>query len=311
MSGLVKSGLRYFEFALDSIDAEISATQGVSSLNWPLFKIGGKRPLENIAAIKIIEAQIPFSWYVLDGRNNAFILTESGESAVGVLLTSGSYTITELLTEIADKLTAASTTAVPTITYTASFNSITQKITIQNNVASTIPFSLSFEPAADPGTTTPRLIMGFPGGPTQSQTFDVTNGDQMLAPSVAQVTGPNYLYVNSLKLGTMTNMYLPQGAVGGGNAGPQIAKIPIDVQPGGVIYWQDPDTFNYFDMDNLTALTEMDIYLTVGNKINQIPLDLNGASFSLKLAILQKEVTNDSSSLGLGGSRVNKRMRPA
>ena len=64
----------------------------------------------------------------------------------------------------------------------------------------------------------------------------------IVAPNAASVTGPNYIYLNSMKLGQLTNLYLPQGAVnlGGGNAGTQIAKIPVNVQPGGIIFWQDP-----------------------------------------------------------------------
>ena len=64
----------------------------------------------------------------------------------------------------------------------------------------------------------------------------------MISPNVIQATGPNYIYVNSSKVGQITNLYLPQGAfnLGGGNAGPQMAKIPVMVQPGGITYWQDP-----------------------------------------------------------------------
>jgi len=54
--------LRYYEIELDSLDALNSAGFGAATTDWPLFYLGGRDPLRNIAALKIIECQIPFSW---------------------------------------------------------------------------------------------------------------------------------------------------------------------------------------------------------------------------------------------------------
>ena len=64
--------LRYYEFPLDSVASDYGMSQTVSRLNWPIFKVGGKKPLENIAGIKILEVQIPFSWYIVNSTNNTF-----------------------------------------------------------------------------------------------------------------------------------------------------------------------------------------------------------------------------------------------
>jgi hypothetical protein len=49
---------KYYEFELDSLDCVSGNSSVTAKTNWPLFKIGGKRPLQNIAAIKILEVQV-------------------------------------------------------------------------------------------------------------------------------------------------------------------------------------------------------------------------------------------------------------
>jgi hypothetical protein len=152
--------------------------------------------------------------------------------------------------------------------------------------------------------------MGFPGGTT---TAVFSGGLFMESPNVVLISGPNYIYVNSTAIGQLTNLYLPQGAVnlGGGNSGPQMAKIPVNVSSGNVIFWQDPDPQKWFDVENLPLLNQIDFYLTLGNTTTQTPLRLNGLSFSLKLAVLQNQFTHNDLGGGLQHQdRVVKRMRP-
>jgi len=58
----LNDSLKYYEFELDSLDNSGGYSAGSSATDWPIFLIGGKSPLYNIAAIKIIEVQIPFTW---------------------------------------------------------------------------------------------------------------------------------------------------------------------------------------------------------------------------------------------------------
>jgi hypothetical protein len=58
----LSDSLQYYEYELDSLDATSAFTSGVASTDWPMFLLGGKTPLTNIAAFKILEVQIPFSW---------------------------------------------------------------------------------------------------------------------------------------------------------------------------------------------------------------------------------------------------------
>lgn len=308
--GGLDSQLRYYEFQLDSAAADYPMTNSTSIHDWPLFKIGGKKPLENIAGIKILEAQIPFSWYVFNSANNTFILTESGQADTLVVIPPGNYTATQMLTALTTALNGASPTP---FSYSVTFDSITQKITIWNNAVATSPFAFNFSGRAD---ISPRQLLGFPIGVTISQLFTATGtpkGNYLVSPFVISITGPNYLYVNSLKMGNLTDLFVPKGAdtYTGGNGGPQMAKIPVDVQPGGTIIWQDPSPTMFFDLENLSTLSEIDFFLTLGNN-SQFPLQLNGQSFSLKVGILVNEFSQSTPSSGGGGNgrvmnRISKR----
>jgi len=52
----------YFEYVFDSADTLGPAFASNSKTDWPLFNFG--RTISDLAAIKILEVQIPFSWYV-------------------------------------------------------------------------------------------------------------------------------------------------------------------------------------------------------------------------------------------------------
>lgn len=126
--------------------------------------------------------------------------------------------------------------------YTVTYNESLMKLVFICAKAGVTSYSFTFGAPTNSGNTNPRLYIGFPGGTTES------TGLILRSPNVILVSGPNYLYVNSTKFGQLTNLYLPQGAfnLGGGNAGPQMAKIPVNVTSGNIIYWQDPDPQKWY-----------------------------------------------------------------
>jgi len=196
-----------------------------------------------------------------------------------------------LSSQLQDSLNAAS----PGVTYTVTFSGLntqpnTGKFTFSNNSGGVNTFTFKFGVAGDLGTTNPRLYMGFPAGNTTSTTSQV-----MVAPYAANIAGPNYLYINSRTFGSQIPTVLPSGAVslGRGSIGPQIAKIPINVQPGGVIYWMDPDPQKYFSLENLPLLTQFDLYITIGNNATPVVTDLNGMNFSVKMCLLKNKMQVD------------------
>lgn len=333
----VDNSLKYYEFPLDSYDSSRAYASGVSKQDWPIFLVGGKRPLKNIAGVKITEVQIPFSWYTLNNSNNKFILQEQGvpnTSEITVTMTatevgttplvplqgnfsandySGDY-VSAGLRLLANSLTYASAAAGNNTVFNVSFDQNTLKFKISNYALTPSggkPFTLKFGGVGDTGNTNPRNLLGFNADGNPSTTWDAVVGNTVYAPLVAQTTGPNYVYINSQKLGNLTNMYLPKGAtnLGGGNSGPQMAKIPVNCNPGDVIFWQDPDPEKYFDLENLESLTELDFYLTLGNTSVETPLRLNGGNFSLKVALVEKDMTKSSTHSSLPDNRVTKRVR--
>src|SRR6185437_515210 len=279
----------YFEFALDSLDATSSYQTGVSALDWPIFEVAAKGPLQDIVAIKILEAQIPFSWYVFNTANQNFVLNETGFTSQTVTIPVGNYTAYMLAPLLATALNQASGSSGSGNTWTVTYSPSIQRFTF---TASTTSFSFSFGSPGSPGippnsgNTNPRLYIGFPAGTT------AFTGTTLVSPNVDLVSGPAYLYVNSTKLGSDVDIYLPAGALnlGGGKAGPQLAKIPVNVNPGGTILYRDPDPQKWFTYDQLQSLNTFDFFLTLGNG-NRI-LSLNGLSFSLKLGVLRQLKTN-------------------
>jgi len=305
---------KYYEFELDSLDCVSGANNNVSKTNWPLFKIGGKRPLQNIAAIKILEVQVPFTFYIFNTTNNTFLLNETGQSPVTVTIPVGNYSITQFQTVLATALTSAS---LNTHTYSVSYDSPTQKITIWNNVLVTSTFSVTMGTAGDTDgdENSPAQALGFPPGTTLTSGFSAVlvgsnRGNFITSPFAIMITGPNYLYANSNRVGNLTDLYLPQGAInlGRGNGGPQMAKIPVNGQPGDIIFWQDPDPEKWFDLENLPSLTEIDFYFTLGNTSQVV--NFNGQPFSLKLGVIETDLTRTEVSMGNNeNNRAVKRVR--
>lgn len=303
--GGLSESYKYYEFELDALDFSAKANGSYDILDWPLFQIGGKRPLQDVCAIKILEVQITFSFYVYNENNNTFLLNEVGFPNQVVTIPIGNYTVTNFVTVLGAALTAASGLGK---TYTVTDNDTLQKLTIENGSVVSTPFSLTFGTSTDTGNNNPRLFIGFTPGTTSSINLAATY-DYIVAPNVYSITGPNYLYVNSASVGNLTNLYLPKGAdnLGRGNSGPQMAKIPITVQPGGIIFWSDPDPGKWFDLENLPSLTEIDFYFTMGNSSHVVKM--NGQNFSLKVGLLERDGSVTQNYQGTPKSRVVKRVK--
>lgn len=107
--------------------------------------------------------------------------------------------------------------------------------------------------------------MGFNPAANVSQTFSAVavpnSGNSIVSPNIINMTGPNYLYINSTRIGGQVDLYLPLGAAASdGSAGPQMAKVPVTCEPGGTIYWSDPDVNKWFNMHDLNALNGMELH---------------------------------------------------
>lgn len=294
----------YTEYSFDSSQATVPAVSTAAIRDWPQFIFG--RVLKDIAAIKILEVEIPFAWYVFNSTNNVFNLIENGTSlSVGVPVTIpiGNYNATTLAAALATALTAASPGL---FTYTVTYNNSTGKFTFSNNdPGATAQFS--FSNSVSIMNHDLRDYLGF----LQNVTINSSTGPNptLSSSGPASVTGPNYLFVNSNTLGPVVQLYLPVGNGTNGNLGPELAKVPINTQPGGIIFWQDPDPQKWFDVGAVNNLDRIDIFLRLGSIFNgQSPLQLNGQSFSIKLGVLSwRRTTDQFVGGGVNNSRVERR----
>lgn len=285
----LNDNFKYYEYELDSLDASSAFSSSSLASDWPFFEVAAKGPLRDVVAIKILEAQIPFSYYVFNSVNNTFLLNEvAGVTNAVVTIPIGNYTSGTLATALTTAINASGTSK----TYAVTYSTLTNQFVFTMSVAP-IVFSFTFGagtgiPGVQPnsGNVNPRLWIGFPPGVTTSAL--VVANQVLTSPNNVLISGPSYIYINSSKLGSDVDVFLPSGAfnLGGGKAGPQLAKVPVNCNPGSTIVWQDPDPQKWFSFNQLQTINSFDFYLTLGNTTSQRPLQLNGLGFSIKLGIL-------------------------
>ena len=285
--------LRYNEWYADSLERTIGTS------DHPIFI--WETDLENITAFKVISATIPFSFYVINASNNTFFLTEQNPPGTGlpiaITIPPGNYTAASLGVALETALDGSAGVG----DYTVTFDPTTLKYTI--TVAAAFQFTLTFGTGpTDPGTTNPRLWLGFAAGDNTS-----TVGGLLVAPNVAHVSGPDYLLLCSHHLGLLNNVTLRRGGLA--QSGPIIAKIPINTNPGGIILYEDPDPEKYFEVD-ANVITEADLYLAWGMPGGGlVELALNGLPFAVKIAFITNDNISVKRSAGVQlGGRIKRMM---
>jgi hypothetical protein len=293
----------YNEFEIDSFDA-LQAFNGTYTIsNWPKIFFG--KPLENVAAVKILEATIPFTYYVINSTNNTFTLLESAGLGGGtVTIPVGNYTSSEFPAILKTALEV-----VGDLTYTVTYDNPSMKLTITGVpavVAGNRDFSFVFS-----STSTLAQILGCRRG-TSIQSTISTTAPILSPPDIAQLNGPPYLYLNSRSLGSMVHLYLNSdgiiNATGTGADGPQVCLIPVNTTRGNTITYKDPDPQKWFYTGSQNFTGFLDFYLTLGVSPENIPLDLNGGRFVVKLGILQSKAQgNDNMTSTRGNHRVVSR----
>lgn len=258
--------LRYNEWHIDSSEY----TYG--TINTPTFSL--QREFNNLIGFKVIECQIPFSYYVFQSGRNTFTLTEPTSSATGtVTIPPGNYTPTSIAQVLKTELEA-----IGDATYTVTYSNTTGKLSVTSSVAEA--FVLTFPTI---GTSEPAKWLGFQYGANTA-----TAGGVLEAPYIARLSGDDYIYICSKALGMFNNDTLRRGDTA--QSGPIIAKVPVNVNPGGVILWADPDPTKFFEVD-VSVLTNTDFYIVKGWDIST-PLDFNGAPFSLKVSLITTDGTS-------------------
>ena len=325
MSGsFIDPEYEYHEFYLDSKDASNSISTQVTALNWPVFNLS--TPLRDVVSFKILEAQIPMSYSVTAGAS--FVINYYEQYSAGgslstpiqktvILPTTGTLSGTQIATYISDQIKnfpvnkagweksggtdsylvctfvsgASSETGLPYFKFLPNDHALTTGNLVQEDYAIVI---------SDQRT---QDLMGLPIGTNYCTRFGKspdqldTLGDgatylkplQSVRPTL--ITGAPYIYVTSNAIGNLCKTYLPLGAslLGGGISSPQLAKIPVsNVVQGQWLVWQDSNP-SWFDVDNIATLSQLDMFIQLGNYGGYI--DFQGLSFSLKLGVIVKRST--------------------
>ena len=264
----------YIELCLDSWDASASggsAFEGSTSpanqvkYSWPQFYFTQKNL--NVAAMKIISAEIPFVFDTVTTSNNTFIFTVNSVETT-ITIPTGTYTGASLATQLQTLLAAVSAS------FLVTWSSSTLRFTF-TFAGGAVPWGFIFS-----SKRTAYSLLGF----LPATTTTITGNGSIISPTVGSPTGPYYLYVNSRTLGSLINFNLPDGAASG--VGPELARIPVSCNFGELIQYTDPDPEKYFDFFTGIQFSSFDFYLTLGSDQYQKPVDMKCAPWSLKLGLL-------------------------
>jgi len=223
--------VEYIEMNLDSTDASTAGadnwlvsnvtTQNVLlKLSWPKFYMTSKE--YDVVGLKVLEASIPYVFDTLTGNATFSILEPTDPPLRNFSILPGQYTGTTLAAAIETAINTQLTG------YTVTWAPSSYRFVISKGV--TI-FTLLF----DANSTLPSYLGFYPG----SSNSAVGN---LISTQAAAPTGPFYLYLLSRSIGAITNSDTPDGSRYGGN-GSQICMIPINVNPGAVIFYKDAGDF--------------------------------------------------------------------
>jgi hypothetical protein len=316
-SSYIDPEYEYHEFYLDSGDATNAYDSTISSLNWPVFNL--TTPLKDVVSLKVLEAQIPMSYAVTAGTTltiNYYPQYASGATLPAPVVQSyplpttgtlsgaqiATYLSSQLLYGVKDPLnptqplpgwSRGGTQTYLVCTFTPSSNSATglPYFTFIVNDHTNITGSVNQDFRVVISDQKTEDLLGFPVGSTNCWGFGLDTGSQKKnidSPRPALITGAPYLYISSNTVGNLCKTYLPQGAtlLGGGGSSPQMAKIPVsNVIQGQWLVWQDANPA-WFDVDNISTLSQLDIYIQLGNYGGYI--NFQGLAFSIKLGVLVK-----------------------
>lgn len=283
-----ESAYDYVELIFDGEQTSIGLN-GYSRFDWPLYKLA--YPLQNVKQFKVLEVSIPASYYSIQSWNNTFRVT-IGATSYTVTIPAGNYDNTTIAAALYTALTSAVANG-----WVVTFSNVTNKLTFTGTSA----FSFTFLSAT--GDSDAALIIGF----TPNTTVASVAGS-ITAPNVVNLSGPNWIYIYSTKLGSFISTYTAVGPLFDGNQNIVIAKVPVSVNTSGTLVWQDPAPDHWFNVENLYNLNELDVYLMSPEK--QL-LQLNGLPWSIKIGIVyQTSAVSKDRESQFQANRVVKRIRP-
>lgn len=218
-----------------------------------------------IKQIQVLQAEIPFSWYVFTDMNNKLDFFEPASGPITTItVTPGNYSSAEMISLLKILLDGASPNG---YVYTVSIDPNKNRITI----ASTGAFNILW--ASGPNNTSNICDeLGY-------EKLDLTGSSTYTAPFTYNMSGPNYIYIKCDQIKGFDNEITNSKP----NIDPQIvARIVITENSGSTIYYQDflgnPTQLLFGN----TTVTSLSFKLTDRNNVE---LDLNGRHWSMLVGI--------------------------
>jgi hypothetical protein len=294
------------------------------------FKLG--QSYSNVVGAKIVEAHVPFSWYVVTddyiqeyecNANSIFIATNivGPNPRYELFLQPGTYVPDQLCTAlenlVADEQAAIDAVLGTTnIRLTCAYSSLTLKYSLRFEWdAPAIPgmkvfFSFRRNLSSvdlKVGQNALWMMLGMWGHEFSFVFPELSNlGCYQLSSLIAQTQGWQNILICSRFLGPLFKSYLTEGAYinNSGYENFVCAKLPVSSNFGQTFVYKDPNPDNFFTFPSVPTFSEFDLWVASPHQ-PQTPLSLNYVPISIKLAlILQPHVAGTSLSGTLGVDRV-------
>lgn len=202
---------------------------------------------------KVSKISIPFSYYTINSTNNHLYIQEDLADEI-IEIPVGNYSIST----IAGVLQTALNNSTLNNTYTVSYSTTTYKLTITADGNFVVDNVYS---------TCQRWI-----GLTETS----SSGNSFTFQNALDLSGCESILLVSNDLRTPNSTYI------GNESMNVISKIPVNVSPGEILYYEDTRDYAFFNCRQ--DLNEVSFELFNGDTLER--LDLNGEAFSLHLDIL-------------------------
>jgi hypothetical protein len=219
-------------------------------------------PIVKVVGFKLIEAEIPCTYYVIHSPINTFLLTNGVVTNAVITITPGNYSTTSFMVELDKQLNAASATQ-----YATTYSSTTGKFTITSTVAEAFQLILANQKIA--------TVLGFLIG-----TATASAGGILISTNYVNVTGPDFLLICGSLGSTLSEKIKTENPLIKGNI---MAKVQITCNPGNILFYKDTTNEKYFEFGEIT-IDRLSLFLSFGDIID--PIDLNGAAFSVKIGLI-------------------------
>lgn len=274
-------------------------------------EVFASQPLQDIAAVSVLEAQIPYTFYTINSSNNviAVLKIASGvPSGFTVSIPSANYTPETLCTALTSTTATAwpaGTSAAGPLFSAATYTASTGKLVFTVNSAVVTGSGWYFYcnsnqyaqfpvAAAANSLTLPSNLCIEPIGLSDLKNLTdlaTTPGSATTLPFIVALGGPPFLAIRAnFGIGGSDNIIVCSEGDDDTFGGNILAMIPVNTVPGGTIQWKNNAPRGGFFNLSASAIESGTFWVTAGDD-NSV-LDFNGHGFQLKLGFMTRSRTN-------------------